>query len=97
MARAIDVHRKRAPFAVYIGRPGPWGNPFKVKEWGREGAIGNYRLWFLEGMDQEELRARAVRELTGKVLGCYCSPKKCHGDVLAEYVNRKAAGETVKA
>jgi hypothetical protein len=35
----------------------------------------------------EELKARAVRELRGKVLGCYCKPKRCHGDIIAEYVN----------
>ena len=24
------VHCKRAPFDVYIGRPGPWGNSFPL-------------------------------------------------------------------
>jgi hypothetical protein len=28
------VHCKREPYDVYIGRPGPWGNPFRI---GRDG------------------------------------------------------------
>ncbi len=26
-------------------------------------------------------------ELQGKVLGCWCKPAKCHGDVLARYAD----------
>jgi len=26
----------------------------------------------------------ARRELRGKILGCHCKPKACHGDILAE-------------
>jgi hypothetical protein len=26
-------------------------------------------------------------ELRGKVLGCWCKPAECHGDVLARYAN----------
>jgi Domain of unknown function (DUF4326) len=29
----------------------------------------------------------ALGELRGKVLGCWCSPKPCHGDVLARLAN----------
>ena len=28
-----------------------------------------------------------LHELQGKVLGCWCHPKKCHGDILAKYAN----------
>lgn len=27
---------------------------------------------------------KQLRELKGKTIACWCSPKKCHGDVLAE-------------
>lgn len=30
----------------------------------------------------------ALPELKGKVLGCFCKPKACHGDVLADLVNK---------
>ena len=31
--------------------------------------------------------ARARRELKGKVLGCWCKPASCHGDVIAEIID----------
>ncbi len=27
-------------------------------------------------------------ELKGKILGCWCAPEACHGDILAELANR---------
>lgn len=82
------VHCKRDQYDVYIGRPSKWGNPFshrpgtlaefKVKD--RQEAIDRYREWIL---DRPELIS-ALPELQNKVLGCWCSPKACHGDVLIE-------------
>ena len=86
--RPLVVHCKQAPFDVYVGRPSIWGNPFKLKsEADRTPAIlAQYEAW-LRG--QPELVARARRELRGKVLGCYCAPKLCHGDVLARVANEE--------
>lgn len=47
-------------------------------------AVEQYRAWLLE---QDELLAD-LHELKGKVLGCWCAPKQCHGDVLAELANK---------
>lgn len=78
------VHCKRAPYDVYIGRPSPWGNPFKIgRDGDRDEVIAKYRAWIVQ---QPALMAR-LPELRGKVLGCWCSPDACHGDVLAELVN----------
>jgi uncharacterized protein DUF4326 len=75
------VHCKRERFDVYIGRPSKWGNPFVLDgRSSREEVIAKYRAWLL---CQPELVA-ALPELKGKVLGCWCAPKSCHGDVLAE-------------
>ena len=79
------VHCKRAKFDVYIGRPGPWGNPFQIgKDGTRAEVIAKFREWFLS---QPQMVERAKRELRGKVLGCWCSPQTCHGDVLSEMAN----------
>lgn len=88
------VHCKKEPFDVYIGRGrgSQWGNPFSHQEGTqarfkvdtREEAIAHFREWLLR---QPELVERAKRELKGKVLGCWCHPKACHGDVLAEVAN----------
>ena len=79
------VHCKREPFDVYIGRPSKWGNPFKLRhEDDRPAVLEQYRAWL---MKQPALIEAAKRELRGKVLGCWCAPKACHGDVLAEIAN----------
>lgn len=85
------VHCKKEKYDVYIGRPGPWGNPFShlegkgdIKVDTREDAILGYRVYLEE---HPELVERAKRELKGKVLGCWCKPKACHGDVLVEIVD----------
>jgi hypothetical protein len=50
----------------------------------REEVVEKYAEWLLE---QPELVAKAREELKGKVLGCWCAPKLCHGDILAEIAN----------
>lgn len=79
------VHCKREPYDVYIGRGSIWGNPFRLgPECSREQSIQQYREYL---QNTPEL-LKKVRELRGKVLGCWCSPKPCHGDVLVEYANK---------
>ena len=76
------VHCKRAPFDVYIGRPSKWGNPFVIgRDGNREQVIEKYRAYVLAN---PPLLAAVKPELKGKVLGCWCAPQSCHGDVLAE-------------
>lgn len=83
--RRTVVHCKRAPHDVYIGRPSKWGNPFRI---GRDGTraevIAKYRAYLLGS----PVLMAALPELRGKVLGCWCAPQACHGDVLAELANR---------
>jgi len=84
------VHCKRDKFDVYIGRPSKWGNPFPLEdESERLRVIEQYRRWILT---QPELMA-ALPELRGRVLGCWCAPKPCHGDVLVELANRSDQNE----
>ena len=84
------VHCKKEHFDVYIGRPSKWGNPYshrvgtgaKIIVSSREEAVEAYRYWI---RGQPKL-LKALPELKGKVLGCWCSPQACHGDVLLELV-----------
>jgi hypothetical protein len=81
------VHCKRDSYDVYIGRPSKWGNPFSHKPGTRalyrvgsvSQAIVAYEEWI---KTQPELLA-SLGELKDKVLGCWCKPGPCHGDVLA--------------
>jgi len=77
------VHCKKEPYDVYIGRPSKWGNPFPLEdESERLEVIEKYALWVAH---QPRLMAD-LHELRGKVLGCWCAPKACHGDVLVDLV-----------
>ena len=85
------VHCKRDPFDVYIGRANPraglagskFANPFKLpsnaSDTERQACIERYETWLRA---RPELVEAAQRDLRGKVLGCWCAPKACHGDVL---------------
>lgn len=75
------VNVRHAKCDVYVGRGSKWGNPFSHigSEMTRKDAIESYENWLKE---QPELMLE-LPELKGKVLGCYCKPLSCHGDVLA--------------
>lgn len=71
--------------AVYIGRPTPWGNPFKIGVDGsRKQVVERYEQWV---RSQPDLIALIKKHLKGKDLVCFCSPKACHGDVLLKIAN----------
>ena len=86
MSQTTVVHCRRDRYDIYIGRPGPWGNPFLI---GRDGdratCIAKYETWLKQ---QPRLLSR-IRSLRGKVLGCYCAPLPCHGHVLARLADQE--------
>jgi len=86
MARLFNKELDGLPEgAVYIGRPGPWGNPFVIGEHGdRAAVIAQYREWLL---GQPDLVARMRRELAGRDLVCWCAPLACHGNVIIGLLN----------
>jgi len=76
------VNSKTDFYDVYIGRPSKWGNPFKIGIDGdRTEVIKKYKDWVVS---QPKLVSDIKRELKGKVLGCFCPPNPCHGDVILE-------------
>jgi hypothetical protein len=91
------VHCKKHPYDVYIGRPSKWGNPFshmsntlaQYKVSTREEAVDKYEEWIL----QQQNLLKDLHELKGKVLGCWCKPQRCHGDVLVELCERQSNDE----
>lgn len=70
--------------AVRIDRRTPWGNPFPMKtESERAEVIEKYRVHLWEKINQGEIPLEDLAQLHGCDLYCWCSPKPCHGDVLA--------------
>lgn len=89
------VHCKKDNYDVYIGRPSKWGNGFThLTHLGgptvivdtREDAVARYEEWI---RGQPELMEAAKQELKGKILGCWCAPLLCHGEVLAKIANEE--------
>jgi hypothetical protein len=81
------VHCQREPYDVYIGRPGPLGNPFEI---GRDGTrrqvIAAYGRYLASRPDLLAM----LPALRGRVLGCWCAPRSCHGHVLARRADAAA-------
>lgn len=82
------VHCKKETADVYIGRPGPYGNPFHLDDpkddVKRAAVLVKYREWIGYNPD---FRRFVRATLAGKSLGCWCAPRACHGDVLCEVAN----------
>jgi hypothetical protein len=96
------VNRCSNKYDVYIGRGSKWGNPYSHKNNTkaihkvdtREDAIKSYEEWITNGEGSYLLKD--LHELKGKILGCYCKPKSCHGDILVKLVNRLEIEELYK-
>ena len=81
------VHCKQEPYDVLIDRTTKWGNPYSYKKSksalyqvkNRKEAIAKYEEWLTEQIEKGELD---IEELRGKILGCWCKPSSCHGDVI---------------
>jgi hypothetical protein len=82
--RVLNKRRDGLPVgAVYVGRPGKWGNPFVLgKDGTRAEVIEKYRRWLCDSGKIAE-----IAELRGKHLVCWCAPLRCHADVLLELAN----------
>jgi len=81
----LVVHVKKEPYDVYIGRGSKWGNPYIIgRDGDREEVIEKYRQYIV--MRRKDL-LNSLEEIKGKRLGCWCAPKKCHGNVLIDLIN----------
>lgn len=94
MTKVINI-KTGAKYDVYIGRGSKFGNPYthiknkKTKAQfivsSRKEALEKYRQYLLSN---EEL-LKEIETLRGKILGCFCKPKPCHGDIIIEILNKR--------
>lgn len=82
------VHCKREPYDVYIGRPSKYGNPFVLKsEADRTDAMmDKFEAYARKQIADGRWTLDELRSLHGKTLGCWCAPRRCHGDVLLKLI-----------
>jgi hypothetical protein len=85
MCRVVNKYKEE--YDVYIGRGSKWGNPFAIgKDGTREEVVEKYRDYLWKKIVSREILIGEILELDGNRLGCYCSPKLCHGNVLVDAV-----------
>jgi len=86
---------------VYIGRnmsfyvkgttQSKWSNPFSVKKFGRDKCLKLYEDY----LRNNDKLINSLEELRGKELGCWCSPEKCHGDILLQLLDELNQSESI--
>jgi alkylated DNA repair dioxygenase AlkB len=97
----IENKRTYRGSGVYIGRPSLLGNPYSVREYGRQEAISLYRRWLWDrileqGVVYAELKRLAELAKRGDLtLICWCAPEPCHGEVVRKAIEwlNSAEGE----
>lgn len=89
------VNYTRCKESEYIGRPSPLGNPFPIgPNADRDVVCKHYEEWFQERIElndpivfHELLRLHRIGRVKGVVrLGCFCKPKRCHGETIAHFL-----------
>ena len=92
--QTVVVNIYKEQFDVYIGRAGRgqdgyFGNPFRIEQSvSREDAVERFQRYFADRIEKDSEFNRQVLALKGKRLGCFCKPKACHGDVIADWLNK---------
>lgn len=90
--KVVNIYKDK--YDVYIGRKGRnqdgyFGNPFPLKKGEERGStIEKYKEYFYKRLKEDSEFKNKIESLKGKTLGCFCKPKTCHGDVIAEYLDR---------
>lgn len=82
--------------AIYIGRPSPLGNPFRISDTlTREECISKFEIYAREQLkDQSSKFSIAFSKLKeDDLLACYCAPKACHGDIIKKLYEERYFGE----
>ena len=78
---------------IYIGRNmsfyvagavgSKWQNPYSLKQYTIDDSLKLY-----EKHIKDSGLINDILELDGKILGCWCKPNKCHGDVLRKLLKQ---------
>jgi hypothetical protein len=85
MCRVVNKYKE--PYDIYIGRGSKWGNPYVINRDGtREEVIERYKQYLWDSLLKGDITIEDLLNLEGKVLGCFCKPKACHGDIIVSAV-----------
>ena len=93
MCKVVNMYKEK--YDVYIGRSrrgepyNKWCNPYKIddsKGDTREVVLEKYRIYLWQQIKDGNISIEDLLNLDNKVLGCFCKPKNCHGDIIAKAV-----------
>ena len=95
-----DTRQWDNPQYYYIGRGNPaynlptsaFANPFKIiadTTENREAAVHQYRPYIVQLMREIPALKAELEKMRGKTFVCWCSPKRCHGEVLLELLGEQ--------
>lgn len=96
MTTVVNIRKEKPD--VYIGRGSPYGNPYthipikgtmasyQVKT--RKESIEKYKEYFYRMIEEDPEFLDMVLLLKDKKLGCFCKPLDCHGDIIAEFLDK---------
>lgn len=101
LTRVVNIRNE--PYDTYMGRGGPWGNPFPISPTcDRRLSCKKHRTWLLlwirhrkeiiiNGLSNKWVIAH-LGELRGCTLGCFCKPLACHVDFIIELLSKRIKG-----
>jgi len=95
MSKVVNIYH-REKYDVYIGRAGRgeqgiFGNPILRNKKcplcneihvEQGSTLSCYKIYLERRLEEDSDFRESVKALKGKVLGCFCPPKPCHGDIL---------------
>ena len=101
MIRVVNIRDWFSVDMVYVGRKSRkfkgsvLRNDYRIgRDGNREEVIKKYKKWVWKKYNEGGKVRREIDRLVEKVingedvvLGCWCKPKKCHGDVLRDLID----------
>lgn len=81
------VNKYKEDYDVYIGRGSGFGNHFIIgRDGNRDQVCDKYEKYFYKRIERDPIFKKSVEDLKGKRLGCFCKPRRCHGDIIVKYL-----------
>ena len=72
---------------IYHYPKSKWHNPYRADKTNTLDDVLDLYSQHLDNVLQDEENMKEFLLLKGKVLGCWCKPNKCHGDIIAAKLN----------
>ena len=83
--KVVNIRTYKGDY-IPIFRGTQWGNPFKEGVDGtRDEVCDKYEVY----IRNNPILLAELPKLEGETLGCYCKPKRCHGDMLVKLLEER--------